>query len=794
MESALPESAPPRTAGPTRSVTTFVGRRREIDEARSCLQRTRLLTILGPGGVGKTRVAEELAVRTSRAFRDSFRWIDLAVVRDPESVPSAAAAALGVTDQSTRPVMDKIIDRLRDQHMLIVVDNCEHLIATVADFVAAVLGDAPEVRILATSREPLAVAGETEYVLPPLTTPEGSTGNRAADLERFEAVGLLAERARQVVPDFEVTDDNADAVAQLCIALDGVPLALELAATRLRSLSPAQLVDRLDRRFALLTGGSRVAVPRQQTLRALIDWSYELCSDAERTLWARLSVFTGSFDLEAAETVCADDDLPSEQVIDLLDRLIAKSLVGVDRSSSVLRYSQLVTVREYGHELLDARGEREQLYRRHCEHYLDRARRCAESWYGPRQSALLSSMRADHADFMAALDRSIRDDEELATGAALAVALRYHWIAGGYLSTGRARLERLLQRLPLSSSERGNVLWVTAWTALIQGDRDGAAVHLDECRSIADESGDVRLRAHCDHWSALHALFCGATAEAIDLYLRAARVHRAHGDHAAHLTCLFQLAMAQTYDGRLDDALETCARVVEMADQHGERWNKAYALWVSGLAHFRLGRLDSAVDAANGALAVQRDFEDKICTALSLELLAWSAGAEDDPEKAARLFGAARTVWQRLGTTIAAFGPHIEQDSIAAERRLRDKVGETDSVGSPHPQSGTTIVDLVDSALEPRKSSGRRASRAPVSERRHRGGGESASRTSPLTKREQEIAGLVAGGLSNRAIADRLVISRRTVDGHVERILDKLGVHSRTQVVSWLHGHEAPRV
>ncbi len=231
-----------------------------------------------------------------------------------------------------------------------------------------------------------------------------------------------------------------------------------------------------------------------------------------------------------------------------------------------------------------------------------------------------------------------------------------------------------------------------------------------------------------------------------------------------------------------------------MADQHGERWNKAYALWVSGLAHFRLGRLDSAVDAANGALAVQRDFEDKICTALSLELLAWSAGAEDDPEKAARLFGAARTVWQRLGTTIAAFGPHIEQDSIAAERRLRDKVGETDSVGSPHPQSGTTIVDLVDSALEPRKSSGRRASRAPVSERRHRGGGESASRTSPLTKREQEIAGLVAGGLSNRAIADRLVISRRTVDGHVERILDKLGVHSRTQVVSWLHGHEAPRV
>lgn len=780
-KSVLPESALPRISGPTRSVTTFVGRRREIDEARSCLQRTRVLTILGPGGVGKTRLAEELAMRTSRAFRDSFRWLDLAVVRDPESVPSAAAAALGVTDQSTRHVMDKIVDHLRDKHMLIVVDNCEHVIGTVADFVAAVLGDAPEVRILATSREPLSVPGEAEYVLPPLTTPSRSTGNRAADLERFEAVGLLVDRARQVVPGFEVTDDNADAVAQLCIALDGVPLALELAATRLRSLSPAQLVERLDRRFALLTGGSRVAVPRQQTLRALIDWSYELCSDAERTLWARLSVFTGSFDLEGAETVCADDDLPSEQVIDLLDRLIAKSLVGVDRSSSVLRYSQLVTVREYGHELLDARGERERLYRRHCEHYLDRARRCAESWYGPRQSALLSSMRADHTDFMAALDRSIRDDDELAAGAALAVALRYHWIAGGYLSTGRARLERLLQRLPRSSSERGNVLWVTAWTALIQGDRDGAAVHLAECRSIADESGDVRLRAHCDHWSALRALFCGATAQAIDLYLRAARVHRAHGDHAAHLTCLFQLAMAQTYDGRLDDALETCAHVVDMADQHGERWNKAYALWVSGLAHFHLGRLGSAVAAANEALIIQRDFEDKICTALSIELLAWSAGAEGDPEKSARLLGAARTVWQRLGTTIAAFGPHIEQDSLAAERRLRDAVDEAALSGLLGSQVGATIGDLVCSALEP---GGTPESRTP------RARAAAISQKSPLTKREQEIAALVAGGLSNRAIADRLVISRRTVDGHVERILDKLGVHSRTQVVSWLHAHE----
>ncbi|UYP20409.1 LuxR C-terminal-related transcriptional regulator [Rhodococcus sp. Z13] len=770
-------------------MTTFVGRRREIDEARACLQRSRLVSLLGPGGVGKTRLAEEIAVRSSRAFRDSVRWIDLAVLRDAEAVPTAAAAALGVTDQSTRPVMGKIVDHLQGRHMLIVVDNCEHLIDTAAGFVSTILAHAPEIRILVTSREPLTVAGEVEFVIPPLTIPLVPTGNRAAGLARYESVSLLVERAQRVVPDFELTDDNADAVAQLCIQLDGIPLALELAATRLRSLSPGQLVERLDRRFTLLTGGGRTAVPRQQTLRALIDWSYDLCSEAERVLWARLSVFTGGFDLEAAEVVCADENLPEERIVDLLDRLIAKSLVGVDRSSSILRYSQLMTVREYGHELLVAREEQDELYRRHRAHCLDRARRCAESWFGSQQSSLLARLRTDHADFMTALDRSLRDDSEPTTGAALAVALRYHWIAGGNLSTGRIRLERLLQRLPASSPERGDVLWVTAWTALIQGDRDGAALHLSECAAVAEESGDDRLRAHHDHWAALHALFCGDTARAIALYEAAVSVHRAYGDDAAYLTALFQLAMAQAYDGRLDEALVTCGRVVEVADEHGERWNKAYALWVSGVAYFHLGRLADSVRVARQALRIQRDFKDKICTALSIELLAWSAGAEGDHEEAAVLLGAARTVWQRLGTTVAAFGPHIERDSLAVERRLRSVLGEDGFARLAGPlDDGTTIEQVVDRALAPH------ATPPPRGTSQSRAGGTTGRPESPLTKRESEVARLVADGLSNRAIAERLVISRRTVDGHVERILDKLGVGSRTQVVAWMHTREIPGV
>lgn len=753
------------------SITSFIGRRKEIDEARVRLQQSRLVTLLGPGGVGKTRLAERIAEQTSRAFRDSYRWIDLASVRDPDALTPAAAAALGVIDQSNKDAMDKILDYLRDKHVLIVLDNCEHLLEASAQFVASVLVGAPEAHILATSRAPLGVGGEATFDLPPLSTPPLSTGYGAADVAVYESVTLLIERAQALFAGFELNDSNADDIAELCSQLDGIPLAIELAAVRLRSLSPSQLIRRLDHRFALLTGGDRSSMPRQQTLKALIDWSYDLCSDAERVLWARLSVFSGSLDLEAVEEVCSGGVLSKSGVVETLDGLIAQSLVRVDRSAAELRYSQLMTVREYGHELLEASGDSSTVYCRHRDHYLTRAQKYADDWFSPRQSEHLGLLRVDHYNLMSALDWSLRT-EDFSSAAALSVALRYHWIAGGYLSDGRLRLERLLKHLQ-SDDSRGDVLWVTAWTALIQGDRDGALDHLKECSDIAVRLDDPRLQSHHDHWAGLHALFSGHTSEAIALLSRAVEVHRAHNDKASVLTASFMLAMAQAYDGQLEQSLITCDDVVSIADGHGEQWNKAYALWVSSVARFHLGETEQAISTAHKALGIQRDFKDKICTALSIEVLVWTAQAVGKAEHAAQLCGAANSVWKLLGTSVAAFGPHVERDSTTSTSALRQALGISLFEQLQYRTSDLNIVESVGLALGtmPRRND------------------SVDSQASVLTKREVQVAELLAEGLGNKEIAEKLVISRRTVDGHVERIFNKLGMGSRTQVAVWIRAN-----
>jgi predicted ATPase/DNA-binding CsgD family transcriptional regulator len=772
------------------AVTSFVGRRAELAAARSRMAQSRLVTLIGAGGVGKTRLALRVAADVRKAFRDGVWLVDLAPLGDGSRVPEAVLSALMVRDQSARHSDDKLVDHLRGRQLLIVLDNCEHLLPACAVLTDRVLRSAPGVRVLATSREPLGIDGEYLLAVPPLSAPEVGRPRPVRALAQYEAVHLLIDRARGVRPDFAVTEENHHAVAQLCAWLDGIPLAIELAATRLRSLSVTEVVARLDDRFGFLTEGSRAAQPRQQTLRAMINWSYELCTAEEQLLWARLSVFAGSFDLAAVEGVCAGGLLRARALVGVIDHLVAKSILTAEPHGERVRYRMLMTVREFGAELLDAElpgpdqpgpsgecphPEGDRMRRAHRDYYLARARRMAEGWCGPGQAVALAQMRADHANLTAALQWTLRRPGEESTAAAFAAALRHHWVAGGSLGEGRRWLDQVLDTAVEPGAERAEALWVAAWVCLVQGDGPAAARRLDECAALSDGLANEQLQAHAAHQSALAALFAGELPRAVELYDRAIPILTRAGNTGAVLTAQFQLAIGLTYQGAVDRAEQICRSAIWVADEHQERWARAYAKWAYGVLRFRQGAADEAEGLAREALTSQRDFHDGICVALSIELLAWIAAGRADAMRSARLLGAARAVWSEIGTSMSSFGPYMNGDSDTAARAAMRELGASRFAAALDEGRAVDLSRAVEFALA--GASGR--AEAAVSD----------PRQPALSRRETEVARLIARGLSNRAIAESLVLSPRTVDGHVERILTKLGFASRVQVAGWISAH-----
>src|SRR6516164_7634099 len=498
-------------------LTTFVGRRGELAEVRRLLAGSRLVTLTGVGGVGKTRLALRAAAGMRRAFRDGVWLVQLDQLRDEALVAQAVAGALGLQDRAGYAPAAALAEYLAGRQLLLMLDNCEHLVDAVAELADLLLRAAAGLRVLATSREALTIDGESVLAVPPLPVPPPGRRPTAAELTRFPAVRLFAERAAQVVPGFAVTEANAAAVAGICRRVDGLPLAIELAAARLPVLSAEQIDARLGDRLGLLTGGGRARPARQQTLRASIEWSYELCTRAERLLWARCSVFAGGFELDAAEGVCADDRLAAGRVLDLLAGLAGKSILIAEHREGVARYRLPEPLREFGQERLQESGEYTALRRRHRDWHELLAARADTDLLSPQMTDWVARLFREHANVNAAQDFCQAEPGEAEAGLRIAVHVWpfYYWTAG-HVSEGRYRLGQALAQAGEPTVWRARGLLSESFLAAMSNDRGAARTLLEQGTSLAGQLDDPATQAFAAYCAGTACQLAGDLRHAID--------------------------------------------------------------------------------------------------------------------------------------------------------------------------------------------------------------------------------------------------------------------------------------
>ncbi|GAA2529052.1 LuxR family transcriptional regulator [Streptomyces levis] len=825
-------SAPRRDHRLPVETTSFVDRRGELTEGRELLARARLVTLTGPGGVGKTRLAARLAARVQRAFPDGVRFVHLSGLHDPALVPLAAADALGLHDHSAQPPLDALVEQVRDRRLLLVVDNCEHLAGACARLAAALLHGTEGVRILATSRHRLGLTEEHLLEVRPLPVPDPDGDLSAA--EGCPALTLFADRAAAVAPGFRLTRANLASVARLCRRLDGLPLAIELAAVRMRVLDVDQLLDRLDDRYRFLTTGSPAALPRHQTLRAAVAWSHDLCTGPEQLVWSRLSVLAGAFDLETAEAVCADTtprpttahpppadirlpvpavrplargseptrltDAPAirpgpaealtgvvalsavpppmlraDAVLEAVAGLVDKSVLCRESGPDGVRYRLLDTLRQYGLEQLRRTpGEETAARRRQRDWMLRRAEACERDWFGPRQPEIVARLRADRDNLRAALDFSLTTPGEARAGLRLAGALWFHWHACGAPREGLYWLDRALAAHPEPTRERARGLWVAGLLVAATQDFPRGRGLAADALALARSLGDTAEAAHAEYVIGVIRLFGGDLPGALRHFEATVARGRVPGQHLS-LVGLDQveLACALGFLGEADRAVEVCERALRLCERHGEQWVRSYLLRMLALAHTVRGDRARAEEHAREALRLKLAVHDVIGIALTLDLLASIAVGHGDHEHAAVLLGGADRVWADIDA--GRWGaPALTSARRDSEQRAGRALGREAFERAHRRGAALALAELVGHALrEP-------ATAEPAAPPPHE---DTAVR---LTRRETEVARLVAEGLANQQIADRLVIARRTAEGHVERILSKLGFSNRSQIAAWV--------
>jgi predicted ATPase len=697
---------------PQDEVTDFVGRQNELAQIAAMLERSRLVTVVGPGGVGKTRLSLVAAARAAGNYPDGVWIVEQSGLRDPLLLPNTVASVLGLPEQDARSALDAVLEYLRDKRLLLILDTCEHLLDACADLIQAILPEAPGVTVLATSRQPLDTLGEQNFAVQPLPVPDSDT----AELDRGDAVELFALRASAAVPDFTVSAVNAADVIGLCRRLDGIPLAIELAAVQLRSLELDELNKRLDHRFAVLTGGRPGALERHQTLHTAIEWSYGLCSVSERRLWMRLSVFAGTFSLAAAEEVCAEVEPERGDVVNALIELVDKSVVLREGS----RYRMLDTLREFGADRLAESGEEAACRARHVGRYLAKARYFGDHFADDDQMDRYHELRETHSNVRAALEYALGDPAVSAvpagvsggsgipeaaavaggsvsgvagglareldaasgsadrwrTGLEMACALYGYWQISGLLGEGGYWLTKALERFPEAGRERALALVNRGFVRSFHGDIEGALADCQEGTEIGLAIGDERIVARGYQHMHLTLTFLGRHDEALKVGAEARSRLQACKDRAGEVIFMGQQGHLHHLAGRPHESVATCEEGLAMLGPgDGEQWLRSYLYLIYGLALYQMpGREAACEEVVRQGLLGKSKLGDIVGMAYALDILGWVSLKVGLPERAAWLLGTAEPLWGRCGAPFSGTAI-MEQFHLDAERDAAAAMG-----------------------------------------------------------------------------------------------------------------------
>jgi non-specific serine/threonine protein kinase len=657
-------------------LTSFIGREEEINEIKHLLMGSRLLTLTGAGGSGKTRLAIRVASEVRNMFSDGVWWIELAVLVDPQLVPQAVAKVLSVREAPNQTLSETLANALRSMQILLVLDCCEHLLDACAQLTEHLLKACPDLKILATSREVLGVAGERIFQVPTLLSPDPHRV-KPSDFLDYDAVCLFVERAATLMPDFALTDQNALAIGQLCHGLDGIPLAIELAAARVQVLKVEQIAARLDDRFQLLTGGSRTALPRHQTLRATLDWSYELLSGNERTMLQRLSVFTGGWSAAAAESVCAGGEIQLNDVLDLLSQLASKSLVMAERKpGEEARYRMLETIREYAGKMLAEAGEEKAVRDRHLDFFVLLAEEAEPQLFRPDQVSWLNRLEADHENLRAAVAWSL--ERKAATSALRLVgALSWFWQQRGHYREARELSSQILSSPSAMerTAARAKALSIAGLVQWVLGRKADVRSLLEEALDIATEIGDQSTIALSRVFLGTVISTHGDYQEGLSLIeegLEECRALGSAGQHGVGFALSF-LGDGAFYQGNCQRAQELYEKSEDVLREVRDLNFLAYALRRLGHTARYLGDLERAANGCQESLSLNMRLGHKQGVAACVSGLACVALARGDALAAAQLFAAVENQLEKIGVSL------LPSDTVEFERNValvHEELGE----------------------------------------------------------------------------------------------------------------------